>query len=75
MKTPSFGTYGLGLATYRFTCGTFYGHEGSVSGTRSVAVSRDDGQAGAVIALNANTASEPGLPTVAERMLCSNIPH
>ena len=75
MKMPSFGTYGLGLATYRFTCGTFYGHEGSVSGTRSVAVVRDDGQAGAVIALNANTASEPGLPTVAERMLCSNIPH
>ena len=74
MKRSTIGTYALGIGPYPFTCGTFYGHEGSVNGTRSVAVIREDGYAGAVIALDANTASEPGLPVVAERMLCSNIP-
>jgi D-alanyl-D-alanine carboxypeptidase len=70
MKTPTLGTYGLGLGTYRFTCGTFYGHEGLVNGTRSAAVVSDDGTAGAVIALNVNTPSEPQLPFVAERIVC-----
>jgi hypothetical protein len=35
-----------------------------------VAVVNDDGGAGVVIALNLHTDNEPGLPMVAERMIC-----
>ena len=73
MKTSTLGSYGLGLGKYSFTCGPFYGHEGSVNGTRSVAVVSDDGSSGVVIALNANTPSEPELPLVAERMICPSL--
>jgi D-alanyl-D-alanine carboxypeptidase len=73
MKTPTIGSYGLGLASYDFTCGKFYGHEGLVNGTRSVAVVNDDRSAGVVIALNLHTENEPGLPMVAERMICPSL--
>jgi hypothetical protein len=39
----SAGRYGLGLGHYDLTCGTFYGHEGSVNCTVSIAVVSEDG--------------------------------
>ena len=41
--TQSSISYGLGLATYYLSCGTFYGHAGSVSGTESIAIVSPDG--------------------------------
>jgi len=62
--------YGLGLARYRLACGTFYGHEGGVNGTASIAMSSIDGDDAVVIAFNLRDGSDPRLPALAERLLC-----
>jgi len=73
MRTPERESYGLGLAMYTLTCGTFYGHEGGVNGTASIAIVSPDGGAGVVIALNLRTAADPRLPALADRMLCPHL--
>ena len=50
-------SYGLGLATYYLSCGTFYGHGGAINGTHSIAIVTDDGTAGVVVAINLRTMS------------------
>jgi D-alanyl-D-alanine carboxypeptidase len=65
-------SYGLGLSTYRLSCGTFYGHTGAVNGTGSIAVVSPDGADGVVIAMNLLTdRSDPGLEMLADIMLCA----
>ena len=73
MKTPARESYGLGLATYTLTCGTFYGHEGGVNGTASIALVSPEGDAGVVIALNLRSGADPRLPALADRMLCPHV--
>lgn len=73
MKAPtaqSDGSYGLGLATYYLSCGTFLGHEGGVNGTASIAIVTTDGSAGTVVALNMRDGSDPRLPALADDLLC-----
>ncbi|HSP29751.1 MAG TPA: serine hydrolase domain-containing protein [Ilumatobacteraceae bacterium] len=73
MRTPtdlSEGWYGLGLGTYRLTCGTFYGHEGAVNGTASIALVSEDGANAVVVALNLRTGTEPRMPALADDLLC-----
>ena len=65
-------SYGLGLATYYLSCGTFYGHGGAVSGTHTVAIVTDDGTAGAVVAINVRTDVDPNLLAVAESLVCAD---
>ena len=65
-------SYGLGLATYYLSCGTFYGHGGAASGTHSIAFVTDDGTAGVVIAINLRTDVDPNLLAVAESLVCAN---
>ncbi len=72
MKEPNRESYGLGLATYQLTCGTFYGHEGGVNGTASIAIVSPDAADGAVIALNLRTDEDPRLPALADQMLCGS---
>lgn len=62
--------YGLGLATYTLSCGTFLGHEGGIAGTASIALVAPDGQDGVVIALNLRGPEDPGLPALADELLC-----
>ena len=71
MVKPNRESYGLGLGTYDFACGTFYGHNGLVNGTHSTAMISPDGSDGAVIAVNLTGARDPGLALLAESMLCS----
>ena len=73
MKTAERESYGLGLATYTLTCGTFFGHEGGVNGTASIALVSPKGDAGVVIALNLRTAADPRMPALADRMLCPHL--
>lgn len=70
--TPqSDSSYGLGIATYRFRCGTFFGHGGAMSGTRSLAVVSEDGASGVVIAANIlGDGDAPDLLPLAEALLC-----
>ena len=73
MRTPtelSDGTYGLGLARYGLTCGTFYGHEGGVNGTASIALVSEDGTDAVVVALNLRDGSNPNMPALADDLLC-----
>jgi D-alanyl-D-alanine carboxypeptidase len=73
MRTPtelSQGTYGLGLGTYRLTCGTFYGHEGALNGTASIALVSEDGTAAVVVALNLRDGTDPRMPALADDLLC-----
>jgi D-alanyl-D-alanine carboxypeptidase len=73
MRTPtdlSQGTYGLGLGTYRLTCGAFYGHEGGMNGTASIALVSEDGTDAVVVALNLRDGSDPGMPALADDLLC-----
>jgi D-alanyl-D-alanine carboxypeptidase len=70
MKTANLADYGLGLATYRLSCGTFYGHAGSVLGTRSIAVVSDDGRDGVVAALNVYSERDSQLASLADTLLC-----
>lgn len=69
--TVSYGAYGLGLGTYPFSCGEFYGHAGSVNGTRSIAVVSSDGADGFVAAFNLTTVPDTAhLESLADRALC-----
>jgi D-alanyl-D-alanine carboxypeptidase len=73
MRSPtsmSLGSYGLGLVTYELSCGTFYGHEGGVNGTASIAMVSPDGADGVVIALNLRSGEDPRLPALADTLLC-----
>ena len=73
MRTPtdlSDGTYGLGLARYGLTCGTFYGHEGGVNGTASIAFVSEDGTDAVVVALNLRDGSNSNMPALADDLLC-----
>lgn len=73
MRTPtelSDGTYGLGLARYGLTCGTFYGHEGGVNGTASIALVSEDGTDVVVAALNLRDGSNPNMLALADDLLC-----
>ncbi len=70
--TQSNESYGLGLATYYLSCGTFYGHGGSVNGTESIALVSSDGTAGTVIAINLRDTTQPNLLALAESFLCAS---
>lgn len=73
MRTPtaqSDRSYGLGLATYHLSCGTFLGHEGAVNGTVSIAVVSPDGDRGVVAAMNLLSGSDPHLTRLADGLLC-----
>jgi D-alanyl-D-alanine carboxypeptidase len=69
--TQSSISYGLGLATYYLSCGTFYGHAGAVSGTESIAIVSPDGTSGTVIAINVRTGTDPNLLALAESYVCA----
>lgn len=64
-------SYGLGLATYHLSCGTFFGHGGAVSGTHSLAIVTADGSEGVVIAINFRSGVDPNLLALAESLLCA----
>ncbi|MEZ5177373.1 MAG: serine hydrolase domain-containing protein [Acidimicrobiales bacterium] len=64
-------SYGLGLVTYRFACGTFVGHEGAVNGTASIALTDEQGEDGVVIVLDRYDEPGPDLAAVAEQVVCS----
>lgn len=70
MTPQSDFTYGLGLVRYDLPCGTFYGHEGKVSGTVSIALSDPVGSRGAVIAFNLANHTDPGLVELADALMC-----
>lgn len=76
MLTPSAAadragaTYGLGIGRYRLSCGTFYGHEGAVNGTASIAMSTPDGDRAVVIALDLRDGTDPRLPAIADELVC-----
>jgi D-alanyl-D-alanine carboxypeptidase len=70
LSLPGRNNYGLGLATYRFRCGTFLGHGGSVNGTQSIAVVSADGERGFVLAVNRRGTVDPNLVAAAEMALC-----
>jgi D-alanyl-D-alanine carboxypeptidase len=63
-------SYGLGLATYYLSCGTFYGHGGSIDGTNSIAIVTPDGAHGTVIVFNVQREPPPDLLPLAESLLC-----
>jgi D-alanyl-D-alanine carboxypeptidase len=64
--------YGLGLATYRLTCGRFFGHEGGVNGTASIALVDEGGQRAAVVVFNQRGIGDPQLPALADRLVCGS---
>lgn len=72
MERPVRESYGLGLATYKLPCGTFVGHGGSVSGTRSIAMVSTDGARAAAIAIDIVSGTDPGLASVASAALCGS---
>ena len=75
MKEPTTASslsYGLGLATYYLSCGTFYGHGGSIDGTNSIGLVTPDGSRGTVIAFNVQRESPPDLLPLAESLLCAD---
>jgi hypothetical protein len=61
------------MATYHMSCGTFYGHEGGVNGTVSLAMVSADGATGVVVALNLRGATDPRLTELADRVLCDRL--
>lgn len=64
-------TYGLGIAPYELTCGSFFGHEGRVNGTVSLAlVHADTPDLGVVVTMN-RAADSPNLPALADELVCS----
>ncbi len=65
--------YGLGLGRYDLSCGTFYGHQGSVSGTQSIALISDEDSAGVVLVFNLVNGIDPGLLALAESMVCAGL--
>jgi D-alanyl-D-alanine carboxypeptidase len=73
MKEVHLASYGLGLAEYSLTCGTFYGHAGSVLGTQSIALVSEDSATGVVVAVNITESVDPRLAAVADTLVC--LPH
>lgn len=71
METPVFEGYGLGLATTVTRCGTFFGHSGSVNGTRSTALVGADGTVGVVLAYNLRSSREPLAEARAAGLVCA----
>lgn len=65
-------SYGLGIATYHLSCGTFYGHGGAISGTTSIALAATDGDGGVVIAVNIQDRNQTDLLPLAESLLCAD---
>jgi D-alanyl-D-alanine carboxypeptidase len=70
MRTPIIGTYGLGIASYALPCGVFFGHEGLVNGTQSIALVDASGEDGLVIAVNLVRGAGVNLRTVASSLVC-----
>jgi D-alanyl-D-alanine carboxypeptidase len=70
MTSQSNSTYGLGLAMYELSCGTFFGHGGSVNGTVSLALADASANRAAVIAFNLVSPTDPELPALADDLLC-----
>jgi D-alanyl-D-alanine carboxypeptidase len=70
MQEAHLAQYGLGIGTYTLSCGTFYGHEGNVAGTRSIAVVSAQTGDGVIVALNVNSNVDPRLPTLADTLVC-----
>jgi hypothetical protein len=64
---------GLGLEIYRLSCGTFYGHGGSLTGTMSIAYASVDGRDGAVVAINLRSQPYPDLSALAQQMICPHL--
>lgn len=64
--------YGLGLGVYQLTCGTFYGHEGGVNGTASIALVDRSGENAVVVALNGRSAADPHMAELADRLVCAD---
>jgi hypothetical protein len=63
--------YGLRIATYELSCGTFYGHGGSVNGTQSQALADRTGERVAVIVFNTRRVDrDADLVELAETLLC-----
>jgi hypothetical protein len=62
--------YGLGIGQYGLTCGTFYGHEGNVAGTRSIAVVSAETGDGVIVAVNVNSNVDPRLGALADTLVC-----
>lgn len=63
--------YGLGIAKYSLTCGTFYGHQGAIDGTMTIAIVSPTGDDGVVLAVNArDDSTDPRLPALADDFLC-----
>jgi D-alanyl-D-alanine carboxypeptidase len=71
MLKVNLAKYGLGIAEYELTCGTFYGHEGNVAGTRSIAVVSAETGDGVIVAVNVNSNVEPRLGALANTLVCS----
>jgi len=70
--TPQSGaSYGLGLATYYLSCGTYFGHGGAIDGYQSIAIVGPDGADGVVVAVNLRKAADPNLLATAEALLCT----
>lgn len=73
MQEVHLAQYGLGIGEYTLSCGTFYGHEGNVAGTRSIAVVSAERGDAVVVAVNVNSNVDPRLPALADTLVC--LPH
>lgn len=62
--------YGLGIGEYPLTCGRFYGHQGNVAGTRSIAMVSAETGDGLVVAVNLNSSVDPQLGALANTLVC-----
>jgi len=74
--TPQSGAdaYGLGVATYFLSCGTFYGHEGGIDGTAAIAIVSPSGDDGVVVALNSRRPGDPRLAALADSLVWVGAP-
>jgi D-alanyl-D-alanine carboxypeptidase len=70
MLTPNQTSYGLGIGGYSLSCGQFFGHQGAVNGTASIAMASQDGQSGAVVAFNLRAGKDPDVVGLADDLLC-----
>ena len=58
---------------YFLTCGIYYGHEGGVNGTASIAMVDETGTVGAAIVLNEGDGTNPRLPALADDLICDRV--
>lgn len=70
MQEVHLAQYGLGIGEYALSCGTFYGHEGNVAGTRSIALVSAETGDGVIVAVNVNSNVDPRLGAVAFTLVC-----